>query len=682
MPYDTFTQCDHPDYEGLIEFYTAMNGPNWADNTGWTEDNLASACNPCSWSNIGCENNRVTSLTLEDTLVRGTLVDIQLDSLKILILANARIQEGIPNFSGLESIEYIHLASCGIQGNIPNFSHLNNLRTLDLSGNNLSGSIPNFDNLKELTALVLRDNLLSGPIPDFNNLPQLKSLLLGNNEFTGEIPEFSNLRELEYFEAPHNNFNSKLPDFKLPKLKKLHIPSANLMGSIPEFSSLFSLERLNLNHNNLVGPLPRFTNSAKLEWVYLNDCQIDGLLPDYAEQLPVLVSMNLQNNNLEGCYPPSICDRKIIVSGNPKLPWNGFYNIHCNPIDEFSESPIGAPCGGLENFNAGTIQNDCSCLAEPCTSDHPDFETLMTLYDATNGTEWIKNTGWEAAKRGWACDPCKVIDNLGGWSGITCNENGRVIGIDFDGNDDGIIGVDIGGNNMSGQLTPLNLPYLEYLILTGNDLSGPIPNFDNLVYLESIGLSFNQLSGSIPDFEKNVWLTDFRGSYNQLSGQLPDLSQHQFLTAFTASNNLLSGCFPQGTCDLNLFSMANNSAMPWEGVHTKYCQGVSEMGAPCQTESGLEGTIDINCVCQSSTSSYNVHDAIITLYPNPTADQISILSKEEWTTYQIFDSKGRLVASGHIASQWLDTSQLAAGLHWLKLKNNKGESTTKRFIKL
>ena len=212
--------------------------------------------------------------------------------------------------------------------------------------------------------------------------------------------------------------------------------------------------------------------------------------------------------------------------------------------------------------------------------DHPDYAPLVALYEATNGENWTNP--WDLSD----CDVCT-------YSGITCNENGKIIEIDLDENNlSGFIPSEIGQfeylttlnlsrNGLSGSI-PTNIGQLtaiDVLLLTSNQLSGNIPSeIGNLTELADLRLDNNSFSGSIPsslgNLKKIIFLT-FRG--NDLTGNIPgslgNLSNGEFLLlddnnlsgnllkelssfgnqrdinpnargGINVSNNNLSGCYP------------------------------------------------------------------------------------------------------------------------------------------
>jgi len=153
-------QCDHPDFEGLMQLYNATNEDGWVASFGWHQANLGNACNPCdyqgtTWSGVVCENDRVVQLNLLSFGLSGTLPDLELSE----------------------------------------------LRSLSLTRNFLIGEIPDLSKLPNLTSLILDENGFTGQLPSFESIPLIEQLNLSNNFLEGSIPAYENLSELESFKS-------------------------------------------------------------------------------------------------------------------------------------------------------------------------------------------------------------------------------------------------------------------------------------------------------------------------------------------------------------------------------------------------------------------------------------------------------------------------------------------------
>jgi len=295
----------------------------------------------------------------------------------------------------------------------------------------------------------------------------------------------------------------------------------------------------------------------------------------------------------------------------------------------------------------------------------------MAFYDEMGGENWSQNHGWRHAASGIMCDPCYVSPAFGGWYGVNCNDQNEIVGIDLDGVNDGMIR-NTTGNNLSGQLFELNLPDLKTLILTGNDISGALPDFNNLKNLERLGLSFNKFTGPLPDFQNNKKLIKFRASFNQFTGPLRNINSLPDLSIFTASHNLLESCYPENVCDLELFDTSENRAMPWQGDHTQFCMGEDVVGAPCLSTNGNTGIINEDCLCVMNTSYFNSkYD--IRIYPIPVMHELHLEVTASIKRYSITDLNGRPVLKGPLINNTIITQSLAKGMYFLSLEDNLGK---------
>ena len=169
---------------------------------------------------------------------------------------------------------------------------------------------------------------------------------------------------------------------------------------------------------------------------------------------------------------------------------------------------------------------------------------LIALYEATSGANWTHNDNWSTGA------------SISTWYGVTTDESGRVVELL------------LSGNGLSGPLPDLGaLIYLKILDASYNQISGPIPDLGALTNLRDLYLSSNQLTGSIPDLSALTKLTSLDLGFNQLTGSFPDLSALTDLTSLTFGSNQLSGPLPDlsaltSLTDLSLTSNQFSGSIP------------------------------------------------------------------------------------------------------------------------
>lgn len=189
-----------------------------------------------------------------------------------------------------------------------------------------------------------------------------------------------------------------------------------------------------------------------------------------------------------------------------------------------------------------------------------DRNALIELFNDTDGPNWTVNTNWN------------TNEPLNTWYGITTNNNGCVIEIDFGAanNLTGTIPLEIGNltnlelldlrsQNLNG-IIPVTIGDLKSLIwldLGENKLSGILPNsLGNLIELEFLSIRMNQFTGQLPDTLGNlVGLNYLTADQNYFTGNLPDsLSNLKELEALWLFENQLTGPIPNSFSEFTSLS--------------------------------------------------------------------------------------------------------------------------------
>lgn len=285
-----------------------------------------------------------------------------------------------------------------------------------------------------------------------------------------------------------------------------------------------------------------------------------------------------------------------------------------------------------------------------------EIETLMTLYESTDGDNWTNNSGWET--RSINSEPCKD------WYGIRCDSLSRITQIHLNFNNlrgtipesinelrklkildlsqneivgkipesigdfrelthlslsdnklkgslpealwnlNKLLSLSLDKNEFTGEISPsiANLKKLELLSFTFNNISGKIPReMGNMTKLTSFGAQDNELSGSIPaELGQLSNLDHISIQNNQLTGSIPaELGNLDKLTSLFLFNNNLSGCLDPSLnnfCDVALKDLSGNPLLPWEGDVSKYCATdgsiAAQEGAPCDDGNTDNGSGD------------------------------------------------------------------------------------------
>jgi hypothetical protein len=237
-----------------------------------------------------------------------------------------------------------------------------------------------------------------------NSQERVTRIALPFNNITGSgLPSsFANLTFLNTLILNHNQISGNVPTsiVTLPYLLTYDLGFNNLSGTIPgTLGNSTSLKNLYLDHNNLTGPLPTGLTNNNLELI------------------------NLQNNNLSGCFPPvysEYCTKSYDFSSNPLLANGVAFSLFCSAglgIDNDGDTYCS---GGLDcNDNNPSIN---PAVAEICDLIDNNCNGLIDDVTTPQVNNWIGGSGnWNVATN-WSTGtiPARCTDVIiNAASGIT-----------------------------------------------------------------------------------------------------------------------------------------------------------------------------------------------------------------------------------------------------------------------
>eukprot|EP01123_Difflugia_compressa_P015348 TRINITY_DN855_c0_g2_i3.p1 TRINITY_DN855_c0_g2~~TRINITY_DN855_c0_g2_i3.p1 ORF type:complete len:262 (-),score=33.50 TRINITY_DN855_c0_g2_i3:317-1102(-) len=220
-----------------------------------------------------------------------------------------------------------------------------------------------------------------------------------------------------------------------------------------------------------------------------------------------------------------------------------------------------------------------------------EVEALKALYNSTNGANW--RVKWDLTT-----DPCATA-----WIGIKCNPIGNnqytISNVILQGfNMVGTIPTEIGylsnllffylssnflagtipdelgnlhqlvqfgfdKNRLTGGFPDLShLGGLQTVYLQDNELSGPLDPWGNVPFLQYLFLSRNKLTGTIPNSLAQIYnLQQIAVDFNQLEGTIPAGFgvQENVFQSFYGQNNSFSGPFPNNLCKIAACDLSGGS---------------------------------------------------------------------------------------------------------------------------
>ena len=350
--------------------------------------------------------------------------------------------------------------------------------------------------------------------------------------------------------------STHLLDSGLSNLVELSLWNNSLSGEIPDLSSLDNLEILHLDGNNLSGEIPDLSQLDRLWDVDLSDNSLGGTISSAGIDSMCCgpARIRISNNRLSGTVPD--------------LSSNEFMTMLY--LDGNRLSGTLADLSGAGQRDIHTLNLNYNKIS----GEIPDLSRLSSLavfyiaHNSLNGT----------------------LANL---STLSKRQ------------DKTFLGIDLGGNNLSGTITDLSFltnsgytsrgPRLAHtLSLYGNNLSGSLPDMSSFPGMEVIDLADNNFTGSVGDlggssgdlsvFSK-LWILDVSG--NSLTGEIPASDKlPQTVEYLQLNDNRLSGSVPDlsdltglkalglwGNPDLDLTGITlpggiNRSVIDWAALWT------------------------------------------------------------------------------------------------------------------
>lgn len=314
-------QSRRADSLALVDFYRAMKGAEWVEDSNWVSEAPLELWHGVTTS----EEGRVAGVRLPSNNLVGFLPFSigQLNYLEVLDLSSNRIGGEFPvPINKLVNLVELNLNDNVMKCDLPiTLASCFSLRVLRLARNEYLGELPyNFADLTRLEVIDLSGNKLTGPLPfDIGRITNLRVLRASNNQLSGSLPSsIGSLSALEILDLANNKIIGSLPgtvggcfDLQEVYLQNNRL-NDTLTGSI---GVLRKLRRLNLQQNAMVGSIPTTIGGCRaLEHLNLSSNALTGAVPVEIGQCVNLIELNLSVNKLVGPLPEELTACKALRS--------------------------------------------------------------------------------------------------------------------------------------------------------------------------------------------------------------------------------------------------------------------------------------------------------------------------------------------------------------------------------
>ncbi|KAJ6420349.1 hypothetical protein OIU84_030295 [Salix udensis] len=323
-----------------------------------------------------------------------------------------------------------------------------------------------------VTGLVLQGSARESGIymrgtlsPALGSLAFLEVMVIsGMKHIAGPIPEsFSGLTRLAQLVLEDNSLEGNIPPGlgRLPSLSTLSLNGNHLRGQIPPSLGNFKkLQQLSLARNLLSDILGHFQN---LTFIDLSNNQLSGLLPASLFSLVKLQDLSLDHNQLAGRIPNQIAGLKSLT--------------------RLSLSSNGLTGRGLP-----------SLLSVDLSNNHLSLGTVPG---------WIKDRELSDVHLA-GCGIAGFFTNMSNLQKLKLSNNQLKFDLSEIKLPDGTSSIELQSNQLSGLLSRIlnnrTSSFLEVLDVSGNQISGTIPEFVEGIELEGSNHRRQQDYGSVPWF--------------------------------------------------------------------------------------------------------------------------------------------------------------------------------------
>ncbi|RVW41937.1 LRR receptor-like serine/threonine-protein kinase FLS2 [Vitis vinifera] len=540
--------CREEEREALLSFKRGIHDPS-NRLSSWVSEEC------CNWEGVRCHNTtgHVLKLNLRRDLYQdhgslgGEISSSLLDLKHLRYLDLSYFGGVIPHQLGnLSKLHYLDIGNSYLNAeDLEWIFGLTFLEFLDMTGVNLSKA----------------SNWLQGPIPSsLRNMTSLRFLDLSYNYFTSPIPDWLyHITSLEHLD-----------------LGSLNTESNNFHGHFPnELGQFKSLSSLSIDRNSFSGHIPiSLGGISSLRYLRIRENFFEGIISEkHLANLTSLekldASSNLLTLQVSSNWTPPFQLRALDLGScllGPQFPaW-----LQTQKHLEYLNMSYAGISGVIPAWFWTRFLRTVDLSHNQIIGSIPSLHSSYIYLGSNNFTDPLPPIPSDVAQ-------LDLSNNLfrGSLSPMLCRRTKKVNLLEY---------LDISGNLLSGELPNCWMYWRELMMLKlgNNNLTGHIPSsMGSLIWLGSLHLRNNHLSGNFPlplkncsglmvlDLSKNeftgtipAWMGNFNGKFIEIFPGDGEITYTPGLTALVLHSNKFTGSIPLELCHLDslqILDLGNNN---------------------------------------------------------------------------------------------------------------------------